>query len=745
MFKSRSRGPTGSFLSRMPFGVRLSAPLRAERKSSSEGKLPKSRQTVSPLNLRYRLQTAVVAGVTCFTFVAWIPPVLSQASRAGEFRGEGVEREQLYLAQATSEDSSAASSTASPEARTTKDPKIPIDELKLLLKPLTLAQLEVEAAGWMSLLQNKVQDISDAEVAIKRQNRQVKQQEEAVKALEEAKKKFEEAEELQKTAKAGTPEYEEAAEKVEEAKEALEKAQVAVQEASEAKEKIDDDESIKKAVEAAEDKKEEAEGAEEGAEKEEAEAETDEYDEYGEYNEYGEYGEYNEYGETEETEEEDATDEAAKGAEEAVAGLDEGSDGASSAEAVTEKKEQLEAAAEKLEEAKKEDAEIKTQLVVSATELQEEKIAIVDRFETVLDELDNKGGESESYHKYIQAVSGVEIDVTDTQGLGVRLLGWFKSEEGGLRWTINILKFIAIVVACVIIARTLAKYLDSVMSKLGSSELMRNFLVNLVNRGGSFIGVLLGLTALEVSLGPVLTVLGGASFVLAFALQSNLGNLASGLMIMFYKPFDVGDEVKLGGIWGWVDSINLASTKVKGFQGQILSIPNNTVWGGTIENLTGDEIRKGSLTFRVGLHEDIAKVREIILETAKSHPLVLDDPGPGTFVFNYGEDHLPISLSFATKTGDFWTVWGDLTSIMKGRLEEEGIALAVPVQDIRMQSASNGNGTTSSPTNGDSSTQSPSDSRSRAAYGSTYADDMGEVDVPLVTADNAAESGDLDA
>ena len=711
MFNSRSRGPTGSFLSRVPFGVRLSAPLRAERKSSSGGKLPKSRQT-GPLNLRYRLQTAVVAGVTCFTFVAWIPPVLSQASRAQEFRVEGAETETYLLAQASGEDSTAAS----PEALTTKEVKIPIDELKLLLKPLTLAQLEVEAAAWQGLLQAKVQEISDAEIAIKRQNRLRQQQEEAVKALEETTAKFEEAEELQKKATEGTPEYEEAVKKVEEAKEALEKAQAAVQEASEAKERIEGDESIKKAVEAAEDKKE---GAEEGAEKEEeeeeAEAETDRYNEYGEYDQYGEYNEYGEYigyGETEETEEPDATDEAAKEAEEAVAGLDEGegSDGAPSAEAVTEKKEQLEEAAEKLEEAKEEEAEIKTQLVVNVTQLQEDRIAIVDRFEAVLEELDKKGGSSESYQKYIQAISGIDLDVTDTQGLGVRLLGWFKSEEGGLRWTVNIVKFILIVIASIVIARTLAKYIDRVMSRLGSSDLMRNFLVNLVSRGGSVIGVLLGLTALEVSLGPVLTVLGGASFVLAFALQSNLGNLASGLMIMFYKPFDVGDEVKLGGLWGWVDSINLASTKVKGFQGQILTIPNNTVWGGMIENLTGGETRKGSITIRIALDEDVAKAEKIIIEAAKSHPLVLDKPGPSTFLFDYGDSYMPIYFGFTTKTADFWKAWGDLMHSIKEQLEQEGISMA-PIQYINMQEVdSHTNGSMPSPTNGNPKMQAPSDS-----------------------------------
>jgi small-conductance mechanosensitive channel len=94
------------------------------------------------------------------------------------------------------------------------------------------------------------------------------------------------------------------------------------------------------------------------------------------------------------------------------------------------------------------------------------------------------------------------------------------------------------------------------------------------------------------TLGPVFALVGGLSFILAFALQSNLGNIASGLMIMAYKPFDVGDEIKLGELWGWVESITLANTKIKGLDGQMFNVPNNTVWGDTIENLSHSPTRK---------------------------------------------------------------------------------------------------------------------------------------------------------
>jgi len=77
---------------------------------------------------------------------------------------------------------------------------------------------------------------------------------------------------------------------------------------------------------------------------------------------------------------------------------------------------------------------------------------LVDRLKVILDELEAKGGDPAAYRAYIQAVSGVELDITDTQGLGVRLLSWLQSEEDGLRWAINVGKFVGIVLISIVVA-----------------------------------------------------------------------------------------------------------------------------------------------------------------------------------------------------------------------------------------------------------------------------------------------------
>ena len=157
-----------------------------------------------------------------------------------------------------------------------------------------------------------------------------------------------------------------------------------------------------------------------------------------------------------------------------------------------------------------------------------------------------------------------------------------------------------------VVSGQLAKLTDRLLSRIpGVSSLLRQFAVMIVGRGVLIVGGLVALALLGVNLGPILALVGGASFVLAFALQSNLGNFASGLMILVTKPFDVGDEVKIGGTWAWVDSINLANTKLKGWYGEPIVLPNNTVWSSQISNLTANKTRRGGFGLYFAFDTDI--------------------------------------------------------------------------------------------------------------------------------------------
>ena len=105
------------------------------------------------------------------------------------------------------------------------------------------------------------------------------------------------------------------------------------------------------------------------------------------------------------------------------------------------------------------------------------------------------------------------------------------------------------------------------------------------------LSVFVVLSVFGINVGPMLAGLGIAGFVLGFALQDTLSNFAAGLMIMFYRPFDVGDVIGAAGVKGKVDSVSLVSTVITTLDNQILILPNNKVWGDVINNVTARDTR----------------------------------------------------------------------------------------------------------------------------------------------------------
>ena len=670
---------------------------------------------------RHQIRAVFMTGVIC-TVVSWGIPIRSQEITVEETQVQSVQT----------------------VAITTEDPEIPVDELKLLVKPLTLSELETEAAAWQVLLKQKVQEISDAEIAVKRQNRAIDKQLEAANALEEATQALEAAQESQSVATAGSPEYEEAARKVEEAQENLKKAQEAVEEATTTKQELQEDEALSSAIEEAQETselelaKEVLENAKK--EREKMDAWSYEYEDitdqiysleiaietFEDAQEIKENALPDTWEYDDATQQLEAARDSLKQATEAIEGANaspsnstEQSSGnlnqaanvlenteiegnletkvassvnqLESPENIEQKQEQLEEATEQLQENAEADSELKNQLVSNVTELQAERTAIIDRFEIVLDELAKKGGEINSYNNYIKAVSGIEIDLQDTEGLSVRLMGWLQSEEGGLRWAIKLSMFVGIVVASIVISQIIGAIINRSLARFGNvSDVFRRLVVLIIKRGGVVVGFFLALTVFEVSLGPVLALVGGTSFILAFALQNNLANLASGFMLMIYKPFDVNDEIIVGDISGVVHSITLANSIIRGWNGELITMPNNTVWGSIITNMTTEETRCVAIVIRFPFSYNIYRVEQILRETASSHPLSLEKPAPTTVALTYTEYCVKVKLKSWAKTTDYFTLKGDLHRMIQQRFEQEGISIALPAQDIRIQSTSNG-------------------------------------------------------
>jgi small conductance mechanosensitive channel len=523
---------------------------------------------------------------------------------------------------------------------TTADPEIPLDELGLKLKPLKRAELKVEADGWLGVLEAKVKEISTAEIAVKDKLQEVASAEEIESALDQI-------EELKgQAAEPGAADPGAA----EEAKKQLLKAEQALNDAMLAAKKA-----IAKAEGNAETRRVTALAAKLAAEK----------------------------AATEKARQEALGEQAVAEEPNEAAAADPGN-----AASQTESQAETDGTREKIDAAVAQRNQDRDNLLAYLADLRGQQTNLIDRTNVAVDAFELKGGkveEIEEYRQYVTAVAGIEVDVTDIGATWVTLTGWLLSEEGGLRWVKNIGLFLAIVFAAMFLARIVGKAIERVMARSNqTSQLLGDFLVVTSRRLVLAIGVIIGLAALEVNIGPLLAVIGAAGFVIAFALQDSLGNFASGILIMVFKPFDVGDLVEIGGVLGTVKSMNLLSVLVHTPDNKAVIIPNNTIWSGSITNVTGTDRRRVDLVFGIGYGDDIGKAQGIMEQVLSEHPMVLKDPEPTVRVDALADSSVNFVCRPWVKTDDYWDVFWDVTRSVKEGFDKSGISIPFPQQDVHV-------------------------------------------------------------
>jgi small conductance mechanosensitive channel len=204
------------------------------------------------------------------------------------------------------------------------------------------------------------------------------------------------------------------------------------------------------------------------------------------------------------------------------------------------------------------------------------------------------------------------------------------------------------------------------------------------------LGLLFGLAQLGISVGPLLAGLGIAGFIVGFALQDTLGNFASGMLILFYRPYDVGDFIETNGVLGKVSRMSLVNTTVLTIDNQTLVLPNSKIWGDVIKNVTAQRQRRVDMVFSIGYADDIARAEEVLDDIVRSHERVLDDPAPVIRLHTLNESSVDFVVRPWVMTEDYWDVYWDITRTVKIRFDENEISIPFPQRDIHLYATENG-------------------------------------------------------
>ena len=205
---------------------------------------------------------------------------------------------------------------------------------------------------------------------------------------------------------------------------------------------------------------------------------------------------------------------------------------------------------------------------------------------------------------------------------------------------------------------------------------------------GATIIAALGIVGVEVM--GLMAVFASAGVAVGLALQGNLSNFASGVMILLYRPFDVGDFINAAGEAGSVSAMSLVSTTITTPDNQLLILPNSSIWGGVIRNVTAQDTRRVDMTVGVSYDADLDQTGDVLMEVVTAHEKVMKDPAPVIKVVNLGDNSVDFVVRPWCKTSDYWDVFFDLNKQIKQRLDKEGIGIPYPQRDLHLVSVGEG-------------------------------------------------------
>lgn len=195
-------------------------------------------------------------------------------------------------------------------------------------------------------------------------------------------------------------------------------------------------------------------------------------------------------------------------------------------------------------------------------------------------------------------------------------------------------------------------------------------------------GLLIIFISVVHQLGFKLTALLGAAGILGiaigFASQTSVSNIISGLFLIGEKPFAVGDIVKIGNTTGVVLSIDLLSLKLRTFDNQFVRLPNELLMKQEVTNITRFPLRRVDFTISVAYKEDLDRVRDVLLDLARHHPKVLDEPEPMVLLTNYNSSGIDFLFAVWCVKEDFFEIRKTLIPSVKKRFDEEGIEIPFP-------------------------------------------------------------------
>ena len=226
------------------------------------------------------------------------------------------------------------------------------------------------------------------------------------------------------------------------------------------------------------------------------------------------------------------------------------------------------------------------------------------------------------------------------------------------------------------ISKSVVKILGKALRKVGGvDETLVKFLENIVYYALLTVVIIAALNKLGIATTSFLAILGAAGLAVGLALKDSLGNFASGVMIVLFKPFKAGDSVVAGGVSGTVTEVTIFNTVFLTADNQKIIVPNSSITSGSITNVNANNTRRVDIVVAISYEDSIKNAKDVLTNIINSNPKVLKDKGFGISVTDLAETSVKLGVNVWAKSSDYGSLKAELLEEIKIKFDEIGITI----------------------------------------------------------------------
>jgi len=257
----------------------------------------------------------------------------------------------------------------------------------------------------------------------------------------------------------------------------------------------------------------------------------------------------------------------------------------------------------------------------------------------------------------------------------------------GVNWGTKILATLVIFLVGKWLAARIAGLVVRVMERQKIDVTLTRFLKNIIYYALLAAVVVAAAGQLGINTASFLTIIGAAGLAIGLALKDSLSNFASGVMLILFRPFKVGDAVDIAGVGGSVEEITIFNTIINTPDNQRKIIPNSQISNAVITNINANPKRRIDLTIGIGYDDDIKEAHRILAAVIAADSRILTEPAAQIAVSELADSSVNFVVRPWVKSPDYWAVRFDLTEKIKLSLDAAGISIPYPQQDVHLHQA----------------------------------------------------------